>query len=96
MASIPTTKERTATLTLISAISAKRGMGMENLLKAIENALGHARHHVVVCLPYSMGGMVETLHSSAQVLNVDYTAEGISVEAILDPIFYGRMKEYIT
>ena len=43
-----------------------------------------------------MGGMVEKLHDGAQVLNVDYTAEGISVEAVLDPIFYGRMKEYIT
>jgi len=47
-------------------------------------------------LPYSMGGMVETLHSGAQVLNVDYTGEGIVVEAILDPILYGRLKEYIT
>ena len=41
-------------------------------------------------------GMVETLHSSAQVLNVDYTAEGICVETIVDPILYGRLKEYIT
>ena len=77
-------------------ISAKRGMNMDGLLKAIEDALGQARHHVVVCLPYSMGGMVETLHSSAQVLSVDYTAEGIQVETIVDPILYGRLREYIT
>ena len=43
-----------------------------------------------------MGGMVETLHNNAQVLNVDYTAQGISVETIVDPILYGRLKEYIT
>jgi GTP-binding protein HflX len=77
-------------------ISAKKGEGMDQLLKAIESALGHSRHHVVVTLPYSMGGMVETLHSGAQVLSVDYTGEGIVVEAILDPILYGRLKEYIT
>ena len=77
-------------------ISAATGRGMTELLQAIEKALGHSRHHVVLTLPYSMGGMVEKLHDGAQVLNVDYTAEGISVEAILDPIFYGRMKEYIT
>ena len=77
-------------------ISAKKGYGMEDLLKAIESALGHSRHHVVVTLPYSMGGMVDTLHSSAQVLNVDYTAEGIEVETILDPILYGKLKDYIT
>ena len=77
-------------------ISAKNGEGMERLLKAIENALGHSRHHVVVMLPYSMGGMVDTLHSSAQVLNVEYTAEGIELETVLDPILYGKLKEYIT
>ncbi len=77
-------------------ISAATGAGMESLLKAIEDALGHSRHHVSVLLPYSMGGMVETLHSGANVLSVDYTAEGISVEAILDPILYGKLKQYVT
>ena len=77
-------------------ISAARGEGMEQLLKAIEDALGHSRHHVVLTLPYSMGGMVETLHSGAQVLSMDYTAEGIQAEVILDPILYGRLKNYIT
>ena len=80
----------------VVAISAKSGMGMDDLKAAIEKALGHSRHHVVVTLPYSMGGMVETLHSSAQVLNVDYTAEGIQVETIVDSILYGRLREYIT
>jgi GTP-binding protein HflX len=77
-------------------ISAKRGFGMDTLLKAIEDALGHSRHHVVVTLPYSMGGMVDTLHSTAQVKNGEYTAEGIQVETIVDPILYGRLKDYIT
>ena len=77
-------------------ISAKKAMGMEKLLQAIEAALGHSRHHVELTLPYSMGGMVDTLHSGAQLRNVEYTGEGIVVEAILDPILYGRLKEYIT
>ena len=80
----------------IVKISAKEGYGMDALLKAIENALGQSRHHIVVTLPYSMGGMVDTLHSTAQVLNVDYTAEGIVVETVVDPILYGRLKDYIT
>lgn len=80
----------------IVKISAAKGEGLEQLLIAIEDALGHSRHHVVVTLPYSMGGMVDTLHSSAQVLNVDYTAEGICVETIVDPILYGRLRDYIT
>ena len=76
-------------------ISAARGEGMDELLEAIEKALGHSRHHLRVRLPYSMGGMVETLHESAQVLNVEYTGEGIEVEAIVDPILYGRLRDYI-
>ena len=69
---------------------------MEELLNAIERTLGHSRHHITVTLPYSMGGMVETLHNNAQVLATDYTAEGIEVETIVDEILYGRLKQYIT
>lgn len=77
-------------------ISAKLGRGMENLLQKIEDMLGHSRHHVVATFPYAMGGMVDTLHTSAQVLHVEYTPEGIEVEAVLDPILYGKLKDYIT
>ena len=77
-------------------MSAATGMGMEELLKAIEAALGHSRHHITVLLPYSMGGMLETLHQNAQVLNTEYTGDGIEVETIVDPILYGRLKDYIT
>ena len=79
----------------VVAISAKRGMNMDGLLKAIENALDKARHHIIVVLPYSMGGMVETLHNNAQVKNVEYTADGIEVETIVDDILYGRLRDYI-
>ena len=77
-------------------ISAKNAEGMDGLLKAIENALGHSRHHIEVTIPYSMGGMLDTLHNNAQVLSVDYTGEGIVVETIVDPILYGKLREYIT
>ena len=76
-------------------ISAKRGLGMENLLKSIENALGHARHHVLLRLPYSMGGMVDTLHSGAKVNSVEYTGEGMEIDTVLDDILYGRLKAYV-
>ena len=89
-------KEEIPTGQDIVATSAAMGQGMEQLLNAIENALGHARHHVTLCLPYSMGGQVETLHNNAQVKNVDYTADGIEIEAVLDDILYGRLKDYIT
>ena len=79
----------------VVAISARTGDNMSGLLKAIEKALDKGLHHVLVCLPYSMGGMVDTLHSGAQVKSVDYTAEGIEIETIVDEILYGRLKKYI-
>ena len=78
-----------------AAISAKKGKNMDGLLKAIEEALGHSRHHVLLRFPYSKGGMVQTLHDNAQVKKVEYTDEGIEVETILDAILYGRLREYV-
>ena len=79
----------------VVAISAKRGLHMDDLLRAIETALDRRRHHVQVCLPYSMGGMVETLHDNAQVKSVEYTADGIVVDTILDEILFGRLRQYV-
>lgn len=77
------------------AISAKKGKNMDGLLKAIEEALGHSRHHVLLRFPYAKGGMVETLHDNAQVKKVEYTDAGIEVETVLDAILFGRLREYV-
>ncbi len=77
------------------AISAKKGVNMDGLLKAIEQALEKSRHHVLLRFPYAKGGMVDTLHSGAKVHSVDYTADGIEVDTILDEILYGRLREYV-
>ncbi len=79
----------------VVAISAKQGRGMDTLLKAVEKALGHARHEITVRLPYSLGGLVETIHNNAQVKSVEYTSDGIEIETVVDDILYGRLKSYI-
>ena len=79
----------------VVAISAKRGYGMTELLKAIEGLLLDSLHHAVLRLPYSMGGQVELLHNNAQVISTEYTAEGIEIETIMDDILYGRLKAYV-
>ena len=79
----------------VVAISAKQGYGMDKLLQAVEKALDNGRHHIVVRLPYAMGGLVDTLHSGARVNNVEYTPEGIEVETVVDAILYGKLRAYI-
>ena len=79
----------------IVAISAKKGINMDGLLAAIEKALDQARHQVQLLLPYAQGGLVETLHDNARVLKVEYTADGIQVDAIVDSILLGRLRQYV-
>ena len=43
----------------------------------------------------AMGGMVDVLHSQARVLNLEYTAEGIRVEAVCDGALFGKLKNYL-
>lgn len=79
----------------IVPISASRGEGVEKLLGAIEKSLGKSRHFVKLRLPYSMGGQVETLHENAQVSSIEYTSQGIEVDAVLDDIIYGRLRQFV-
>ena len=79
----------------VVTISARQGRGMEQLLAKIEEKLGKARHHVLLRLPYSMGGAVDTLHSGAQVQSVEYTGDGIEIDTVVDDILLGRFRDYM-
>ena len=63
--------------------------------QAIEKALNLQRITCTYLLPYSMGGMVETLHTQAKVLSTEYTPEGIAVTANCDLALHGRLKDYV-
>ncbi len=76
------------------AISAREGTGLEDLLRLIERNLNRGLHHAVFLLPYALGGQVETLHDQAKVLNVEYTPEGIKIEALCDEAIFGKLREY--
>ena len=75
-------------------LSAKTGEGLDSLFAAMERELCKDLRRAVFLLPYSMGGMVETLHDKATVYRVDYTARGIEIEAECDPVLYGRLSQY--
>ncbi|MBR6378220.1 MAG: GTPase HflX [Oscillospiraceae bacterium] len=76
------------------AISAKTGRGLDQLLAAMDKALSKGLRHAVFLLPYSMGGQVEQLHNKARVHRVDYTAQGIEIEAEVDEVLFGRLAQY--
>ncbi len=76
-------------------ISAKSGEGIDDLLTAIEKALGKGKHKVKLCIPYSDGAVLDMLHREAQIDSTDYAAEGTIVEAVVDDKTYGRVSTYI-
>lgn len=76
------------------AISAKTGKGVDELFALMERELCKGRRRATFLLPYSLGGQVETLHDKARVFRVDYTAEGIEIEAEVDEVQYGRLARY--
>lgn len=73
---------------------ARSGVGMDELLRRIEETLLGTMHHVTLLLPYAQGGVLEVLHEQAQVLRADYTADGIEVETICSEELYGRYRRY--
>ena len=74
---------------------ARNGVGLEELLTRIEETLLGKLHHVMMLLPYGEGGVLNILHDQAQVLRVDYVAEGIEVETVCTGELYGRYRRFV-
>ncbi|MCI6729354.1 MAG: GTPase HflX [Clostridiales bacterium] len=78
------------------AVSAKGGQGLDRLLELIARNLARGQHRVTLLLPYPKGGLLDRLHQEAKVQSVDYAPQGIAVEAVVGPVLYGQLRDYIT
>lgn len=76
-------------------ISAKHGVGIDELLKAIEDNLPVRVKAVKLLFPFDKAGLLSQLRATATINKEEYTAQGIEVEAVIDEATYGRLKEYI-
>ncbi|MEE1076964.1 MAG: GTPase HflX [Acutalibacteraceae bacterium] len=76
-------------------ISAKNGTGIDRLLKAVEDNLPVKIKRVKLLIPFDKGGLVADIRNKATLVSEDYVAEGISVEALLDPELYNKLSAYI-
>ena len=75
-------------------ISAKTGEGTQDLIAAIASILAKGKHRVTLHLPYSAAGILELLHREAAVLEVSYENDHISVDTVVKPELWGRVKDY--
>ena len=76
-------------------ISAKDGMGVDDLLAMIDKILAASKKQVKFLFPFDKQGAVNNLYTSATVLSTEYTDNGVVVEAIVDEKCYGMYKDYI-
>ncbi len=76
-------------------LSAHTGEGVGNLLSRLEAVLKECKTQEVFFLPNSAGSALNQLYQNAQVLNVDYGAEGMEVTAIVDAKIKGMLKQYL-
>ncbi len=79
----------------VVCISAKSGEGADALVRKLSQMLDRGKKQVTLLLPYSAGGLLDSLNREAKVLRTDYTDAGIEVEAVVQPELYGRVKQYI-
>lgn len=78
----------------VVAISAKRKRGLDELLTAMEKALGKGKHRVKLCIPYADGYLLDVIHKEAAVFSTDYDVDGTVVDIECDDKLYGQLKEY--
>ncbi len=76
-------------------ISAKTGEGIDELLAAIEKEVGRSTMHVRLHLPFQRGDLVEILRREARLEKLDYTPEGIEIEAVVKESLFGKVKDYV-
>ena len=75
-------------------ISAKTGEGIDLLLQAIDDNLPLRMKRVKLLVPFSDAGIISEIRQKATLLNEEYVAEGISVEAVVDEILYARVVQW--
>lgn len=75
-------------------VSAKTGEGTKTLLYAIGQKLGSDLSRVKLLIPYEQTALVETIRRDANLLDVQYLDEGISVRAVVRSDLRARLRDY--
>lgn len=76
-------------------ISAKNGMGIDELLKTIDDNLPVRIKKVNLLIPFQKAGLTNEIRTTATLISEEYTNNGILVEAIIDELMYNRLKEFV-
>ena len=76
-------------------ISARTGESIDSLLEMIGEIVDKGKKRVVLNIPYEKSGLLDQLHRDSQIMSIEYLDTCVSVEAVLNPDLYGKLKEYV-
>jgi GTP-binding protein HflX len=75
-------------------VSARTGEGIDKLRARVEEQLPRPAVEVELLVPYTRGDLVARLHSGAEVLDTEHTADGTRVRARVSPDFAAALAPY--
>lgn len=72
-------------------ISARDGIGLDNLKAEISRRIASLRHRVELTIPYGKGAVLSLIHQKGQIEHEEYTDGGTQVTCMLDAALYQRV-----
>lgn len=76
-------------------ISVKENIGLDSLMRAIEDTAPGKKQEICVLIPYTEGSLVSELHKNQKILSEEYTENGTKIHLLADSITYSSLKEYL-
>ena len=75
-------------------ISAKKGIGIEELLKAIDDNLPVRFKKVKLLIPFANAGLANEIRTKGTLICEEYVADGVAVEAVVDEVLYVKVSKF--
>lgn len=76
-------------------ISAKNGVNIDALIRAIADVAPGKKRRIRACIPYSEGALVDELHRNQKVESEEYAESGTVMDLMIDSAMYERIKRYV-
>ncbi len=76
-------------------ISAKMKTNIDKLIEAVAETAPGRKQRVRARIPYSEGGLVNSLHETQKVISEEYAQDGTLMELKVDSDMYDRIREYV-
>lgn len=75
-------------------ISAKTGLGIDNLLKSVENIVKEFKKPIKVLIPYDKGSLINLIHGRCEIISNENRENGMFFEIFADEEIKNKLSSY--